>query len=353
MRKMTSNRKIGYLIIFKLLLVLNVSAQIKQESSRFFCSDSLNNIIEDVRNDRYGKISSLLIYKGDYLVSETYFGFSQQSTFHPISSVTKSLTSIAVGVCIDQGLLSSIDIPIHPFFPEFAYIFEGEPWKKSITIRDLLAQTAGYEWDEWTVHYCYAGNPLVVLSQDSSSWLPIILQQPMDTIPGVKFCYNSPCSDLIKTIITRVAGMDFVEFVEENIFQKLDIHEYQWDLYKSNGHPAWGGLSLRTKDMAKIGLLMLNGGLWRGNQVVSKAWIDESTQTKVLAKKKGYGLHWWIDREEGRDNFYFAAGYGDQFVVVDEEKELVIAVNGKNFTDHKWEADCIDLVYRVLDAYNE
>ncbi len=317
----------------------------------FLNVDSIKTIDRDIRNDRYGKVSSLVIFKGAKLVHEKYFGFSQVSTLHPISSVTKSITSIAVGICIDNGFIVTIDEAVHDFFPEYEDIFNANPVKRQITLRHLLAQTAGFDWDEWTPHYSYAGNQLVELSQNPDNWIPLTLSLPMDSLPGAKFTYNSACSDLIKEIICRSTGMDFVDFVDEFILQKLDIQNYHWDIYPGNGNPAWGGLSLTTRDMAKIGMLMQNKGQWRNKQVVSERWVTLSTSKFVETKDIGYGLHWWVEPSEDTSHAFYAAGYGDQYVFVDTEKELVIAINAKNFTDYKWNNDYKHLIKRILNAY--
>ncbi|MDD2279296.1 MAG: serine hydrolase [Bacteroidales bacterium] len=317
----------------------------------FFNTDSIKLIDQDILNDKYGKISSLLVFKGSKLVHEKYFGFSQISTLHPISSVTKSITSIAVGICLDSGLIKSIDVPIHTYFPEYQSIFNADKAKEQITLRHLLGQTAGFNWDEWTIHYSYAGNPLVELSQNPDSWIPIVLSLPMDSTPGTKYTYNSACSDLIKEIVCRSTGMDFVDFIDEQIFKKLDIQHYHWDIYPGNGNPAWGGLSLTTRDMAKIGVLMLNKGQWRNRRVVSEEWVNLSTSKLVEANDIAYGLHWWVTPSDNPSHLFYAAGYGDQYIIVDTNKEVVIAINAKNFSDHKWDDDYKHLIKRILNAY--
>ena len=316
-----------------------------------FCSDTLEDINVDVRNDMYGKISSLIIYYNSRIVYEKYYGFSQSSTLHPISSVTKSITSIAVGVCIDNGIIPTLDVKIEDYFPEYKQIFDKTPLKKEITLRHLLMQTGGFEWDEWTIHYSYAGNPLIEMSQMQQNWIPYILKLPMDSPPGEKFSYNSACSDLIKEIVERSSGMSFKDFVNTHIFKKMSIAPFHWDTYATNGEPAWGGLSLTTRDMAKFGILLLNQGVWAGNRIVSDDWIKQSISPMVTNDTIAYGYHWWIGRQPDSNTLVYAAGYGDQYVYVAPDKGLVVAFNGKNFTDHKWEKNHSDLIKRILMAY--
>jgi CubicO group peptidase (beta-lactamase class C family) len=340
--------------IFLLIVTLNfngVFCMAQQSPSSLFCTKSLESINADIRNDKYGKISSLLIYEGSRLIYENYYGFSQPTTLHPISSVTKSITSIAVGICIDKGYIPSLDVKIIDYFPEFQDLFAKDTLKKVITLRHLLTQTSGFKWDEWDIHYSYAGNPLIDVSQSKTSWNKFVVSLPMDSEPGKKFSYNSLLSELIKEIITRSSGTDFKQFVVENIFKKLSITSYHWDTYPENGVPAWGGLSLSSRDMAKIGILILNEGVWNSTRVVSSEWVRLSTSPLIINKNLQYGLLWWVGSQPDEKSLIFAAGYGDQYVYILPDKGIVIAFNGQNFTAHKWDYNHEDLINNIIKAY--
>jgi CubicO group peptidase (beta-lactamase class C family) len=318
-----------------------------------FSSDSINNLNKDIRNDQYGKISSLIIYHKNRLVSENYFGFTQATTLHQISSVTKSVTSLAVGICIDKGFIPSVDIEIAEYFPEYSRFFVTDPLKSKITLRHLLAQTSGFNWDEWTIHYSYAGNPLIELSHKPVNWIPIILNLPMSSSPGEIFNYNSACSELIKEMVSRSSGLSFKNFVEKYLFDELNISTYYWDSYPENDEPAWGGISLTTRDMAKIGLLVYNGGKWGNKRIISEEWIRKSSMEIAGNESIGYGYHWWIGKQPDGNPLIFAAGYGDQYVYIAPDKNIVVAINAKNFTDHKWDRNNTDLINRIIRAYSK
>jgi hypothetical protein len=339
------------LILFTALVVLGSACYAQRAPRALFNPESLESLDADILKDKYGKISSLIIYHSNRIVLEKYYGFSQASTLHPISSVTKSITSIAVGVCIDKAIIPSLDVKIVDYFPEYKYIFEMDTRKKAITLKHLLNQTSGFLWDEWTIHYSYAGNPLIELSHISKNWIPIILGLPMETNPGEKFSYNSSCSDLIKEIISRSSGMNFKDFVEEYILKKLNISTYNWDTYPLNGEPAWGGLSLTTPDMAKIGILLHNKGKWGAQRIISEDWVNKSTSPNVLVDSIAYGYHWWVGKQPDGQPLIFAAGYGDQYVFIAPDKSIVVAVNARNFTDNKWSKDHNDLISRIINAY--
>ncbi len=321
-----------------------------QPSSKSYTinSDTLASIDRDLRDGLYGKISGLAIYSGAKLIFEKYYGFNSRSTLHPISSVTKSITSLMVGICIDRGLLASVDIPVYHYFPEYRDIFMKDSLKRRITIRHLLNQTAGLRWDEWTTHYSYAGNQLIDITQRDTSWIDVFFRLPTECDPGLEFRYNSLASQVVKEVLCRAAGMDYPVMVDEYLLKPLGINAYHWDQYPLNGVPAWGGISMSTTDMARIGLLVAGKGSINGVRVVSPDWVEQSTRPEVADGIASYGLHWWVGIQPDGAPLIFAAGYGDQYVYIAPDKRIVIAINGQNFTDYKWPKKVNDLVRKVF-----
>lgn len=313
-------------------------------------SDSLNRIDEELRNGDYGKIAGIVILSKSKVIYEKYYGFNSPSTLHPISSVTKSITSLITGICIDKGFLKSIDTPIWKFFPEYRAIFEKDTLKKRITIRNLLNQTTGLQWDEWTTHYSYAGNSLIELSHSNQNWVETTLKLNLEFKPSTKFIYNSGNSQVINEILCKVTNHDFEWLVSNYLFAPLGIKTYYWDSYPINGTPAWGGLSLTTRDMARFGILVCNHGCWNDIQVVSDDWITKSTSIESKNGKADYGLHWWVTNQPNGKPLIYAAGYGDQFIYIDPERRIVIAINGQNFTDYKWPKNIDGLIKTIFDS---
>ncbi|NVO11135.1 MAG: serine hydrolase [Bacteroidales bacterium] len=344
---LAAKRKIIQTIIFFMCISIISSAQ-TVEKSFTINSDTLKRINEYLRNGEYGKISGIVILSKSKILYEQYYGFNNPSTLHPISSVTKSITSLITGICLDKGYLNSIDTPIWRFFPEYKSIFERDTIKKTITIRNLLNQTTGLQWDEWTTHYSYAGNALIELSQSSQNWVEYTLNLNIECKPSVKFSYNSGNSQIIKEILCKVSSHDFEWLVKNYLFEPLGIKDYHWDTYISNGIPAWGGLSLTTRDMARFGTLVCNHGCWNDCQIISNDWLEKSMTVESKNAKVGYGLHWWITTQPDGKPLIYAAGYGDQFIYIAPDKKIVIAINGQNFTDYKWPRSIDNLIQNIF-----
>ncbi len=315
-------------------------------------SSKIVELNEQIRQEHYGKVSGVVVLNmRGKPIFEQYYGFNSRNSLNQISSVTKSITSLALGICIDRGLIPSVDEPIVKYFPEYNKQFNEYPAKKNITLKHLLNQTTGLKWDEWFFPYNYASNSLIALLESKANWIDHFFNLPVDTLAGVRFNYNSLSSQVIAEVVSRVSGMPFNQFVVENIFKPLGIDQYRWDEYPNNPFPAWGGISLTTLDMAKIGLLMLNNGRYRNMQIVSASWINNSiTIHSVYNQSTGYGLHWWVEHQIGEPLMYYAAGYGDQYVFVVPEKEIVIAINAQNFSDYQWPKPVIDIARAIVTS---
>ncbi len=339
------------LVLFLLLINCNINLYSHPvENILRFNKDTLNKISNELRNGDYGKISGIVILSKSKVIFEQYYGFSNTNTLHPISSVTKSVTSLITGICIDKGFIKSIDIPIWTFFPEYKSIFEKDTLKKRITIRNLLNQTTGLLWDEWTTHYSYAGNSLIELSQSNQNWVATTLNLVLECNPSTKFCYNSGCSQVIAEILCKATGHDFEWLVSNFLFSPIGIKTYHWDSYPINGVPAWGGISLSTRDMARFGSLICNGGCLNDIQIVSDSWIEKSTSIESKNGKADYGLHWWVTKQPNGKPLIYAAGYGDQFIYIAPDSKVVVAINGQNFTDYKWPKSIDNLIKSIYSS---
>ena len=291
----------------------------------------------DVPNG-YQNIKSLLIVKDGKLVVEEYYppGDVREQEFKRFApqeqtSATKSVTSILIGIAIDQHLIKSVDETVATFFPEYADSFK-DPDKAKIRIRDLLTMQAGLSWDEWTYPYTDARNTHVQMLR-SKDPIRYVLEQPIVAPQGAKFAYSSGNSIVLGKIISKATGKRVEKFAEQVLFEPLGITDFYWGKYPGEIVQTGGGLFLRPRDMAKIGYLYLKGGRWGDHQIVSENWVKESTKDQVGADKipkaaqaDGYGFQWWLSSfKVGEQDFdsFSARGRGGQFILVVPKLELV------------------------------
>jgi CubicO group peptidase (beta-lactamase class C family) len=302
-------------------------------------SDMIRSMLKKIDTaDGYKNIKSLLIVKDGKLVVEEYYplGDEREQVFkrfapQELTSATKSVTSILIGMVIDQQLIKSIDERVATFFPEYSDIFADRD-KALIRLRDLLTMQAGLSWDEWTYPYTDARNSHVQMLR-SNDPIRYVFEQPVVAPAGTKFAYSSGISIVLGKIISKATGKRVEKFAEQFLFDPLGITDFYWGKYPGEIVQAGGGLFLRPRDMAKIGYLYLNGGRWRGTQIVSENWVEESTKDQVgaiqipkVAEADGYGYQWWISSfkvDEQSFESFSARGRGGQFILVIPKLQIV------------------------------
>jgi CubicO group peptidase (beta-lactamase class C family) len=296
------------------------------DSEKIF--ELMRNILNG--NEAVQNVHSVLVVKNGKLVLDEYFYGNHRNGLHPIASDTKSVTSILVGIAVDMKMIHDLNQMLYEIFPEY----KSTPWidqKYQITLKHALTMTGGLDWDESTHPYWDERNSSFKMER-SGNWIEYILDRETKESPGKKFTYNSGLSILLGEIIRKSTGMYADKFAEKYFFGPLGISEYDWYRHSNGTIQTGGGLRLRPRDMAKIGYMMLKNGNWKGKQIVSQKWAQESTKAQVSAGRYGYGYQWWrgktIANNQIIDSFW-AWGLGGQFIFVFPAMDLVVVFNGK------------------------
>ncbi|MBI5630503.1 MAG: beta-lactamase family protein [Elusimicrobia bacterium] len=186
-------------------------------------------------------------------------------------SATKSVASLAVGLLIDDGLIQSLDQPVSDFVSQWK---EGE--KSKITIRMLLNHTSGLD--------------------THGRGVPYALNAPLVYPPGTAFVYNNPAVDLLGVVIEKASGVRADLYIARRLFEPLGIADWDW-AKDSAGNPLIAGeLQIRPADLAKIGQMVLDGGVWNGRHVLSKSWLERSVEASQPFDPT-CGLLWWRDAQ--------------------------------------------------------
>jgi CubicO group peptidase (beta-lactamase class C family) len=287
----------------------------------------LEALVRDVRNGGYDNLHSVLVVKDGKLVLEEYVhGYNWRRT-NGVASVTKSVTSILIGIAIEQGAIAGTDQSLADLFPAYADLINADPAKRDVKLWHILTMTSGFEWDEETYPYGHPRNDCERMKY-SADPVRFVLERPIVHQPGTHFQYSGANSMLLSAIIKGKTGIDADAFAQQHLFEPLGISSYRWGRYANGLTDTDGGLSLRARDMVKIGLLLLNGGEWDGKQIVSSSWVEESTRGYVAASAGAeYGYQWWrTDVPVGLRGVdtYFASGFGGQQINIFPELGLVV-----------------------------
>ena len=277
----------------------------------------LDALVDDIRTERYA-IDNVTVVKDGSLVLDEYFSEYDQGSMHIIHSCTKSITATLIGIAIDQGFIESIDQPVLDFF--LRQTIENTDGRKSaMTLRDLLTMSSGFS--------CRDSEAVLDEMRASSDWTQHMLDHIMGYTPGSRFEYCSGNSHLLSAILQQVTGMSAFAFARENLFEPLGITDVYWPASMDGVTHGWGDMHLTPHDMARIGYLYLNDGIWDGVQIVSSVWVNEATTAQLSTSRgadidgytESYGYQWWVDEQ-----YYAAIGRDGQFIYVVPDLDMVV-----------------------------
>lgn len=279
---------------------------------------------------RHGKLVMERYYKGtDYRPLK---GTSDVVEFgptvkHGVFSISKSVSSLLVGIAQGEGKLPDLDAPLTDHLPA-TYADLRTPDNARIGIRDLLTMSSGLDWNERPPY----GDPQNAALQMMRAPDPyrFVLRQRAAFKPGTTFNYSSGDTELLGLVLANGIGQSIDDYARDKLFGPLGITDVDWVKMPNSGQPfAAAGLRLRPRDVAKLGQLLLTDGQWNGRQVVPKGWVAESTKPRLKGYGYFYGYQWWLGRtfSSGRDMHWTAGfGYGGQRLFVQPDLGLVVAV---------------------------
>lgn len=317
--------------------------------------------LENKIQNEYSNIAGIAVLKDGKTLYENYFNDCTAANRIHVFSVTKSIISILIGIAIDKGCIQSLDQKVLDYFPDYT-IKKREKTIQNITLRNLLTMTAPYK---------YKFNPYTKYFT-SSDWVKFSL----DLLGGKnqigEFKYAPIIGpDILSGILVKATGQSVFDFAKENLFSPLGItveknvtfhsKEEQLAFYKTADISGWvadptgvntagWGLTLSPMDMAKIGQLYLNGGIWNGKQLVSKKWIDDSTKEHSRWKKNDlrYGYLWWIIDEE--EHSFAALGDGGNAIYINPKNNMVVSITSLFIPKVK---DRIELIKKYIEPIFE
>lgn len=309
--------------------------------------------VGEILKGTYGNTHSLLIFRKGILVFEEYFTGDDvergvgpvgvvkhtRDTLHDMRSVTKSVVGAAVLIAHSQGKIKSLDQPIFEFFPEYSKYAEGD--KKNITIKHVLSMTSGLDWNE-RISYADPTNSEIQMNNAPDS-IEYVLSQKLLEKPGTVFNYGGGMTQVLASLIKKSTGMDADVFTEKHLFAPLGITKYKWVKTKSGDPSAASGLRLRSRDMAKIGMMMMNKGKWNGSRIIPAKLVEEAMTEHIKLElqgetkegdREGYGFQVWrpsfLVNGEPVTLIEFA-GNGGQKVQIDSANQLMVVVTAGDY----------------------
>ena len=277
--------------------------------------------------------------------------FYQGREIHSLQSVTKSVTATLIGIAIQLGEIPGVETPVFELLSD--YDLSGlDPRVRDATLEDLLTMRLGIEWHENDRPLDDTNTTLQL--EKSDDWVAFTLAQPADSDPGEKWNYNSGGSHLMSAIILQATGRTVAEYAEAYLFGPLGIRDYHWKRDPQGLPDTEGGLYLAAEDLARIGVLYLQDGVWEGERLLPEGWVAAATHRQVddIAPDNpnwnwGYGYQWWRLDASGLD-VWAGLGFGGQNLIVVPDRGLVGVINSWNVFGRS-----IPLVIPFIDAMIE
>jgi CubicO group peptidase (beta-lactamase class C family) len=291
-------------------------------------------------------ISAILVMRHGQPVLEQYWNGYDQDTLHDIRSATKSITSLLVGMAIDQHALGGVDDTVAQWL---GTDYPGAPvLSRGLVLENLLTMQSGLACNDWDG--ASPGNEEHMYG--AQDWVQFWLGLAQAAPPGSVESYCTGNAVALGHILSNATRQSVQDFAQANLFGPLAITSARWNTYDGNRADTGGHMHMRPRDMIKIGQLALQRGQWNGAQLVSGAWIDAlSTQHGAFdaSPADGYGYLWWHSTEQWKTpvDMFYANGAGGQFIFVVPQLDLVAVMTGENYN----ETTKIDDAYRLMGAY--
>ncbi|WP_175718227.1 serine hydrolase domain-containing protein [Burkholderia anthina] len=287
-------------------------------------------------------VYSLLVVKDGKLIFERYGANASRDSTYELYSVTKAVTSLVAGILVDQGAVR-LDEPVAARLAAWRPDLGGAlADKRDIAFKHVLSMSSGLHYD-----FSPKDDPIYYTAPDR---LKLAVSAAPRVAPGTAFEYTDVNPILASALLSAAAGEPVERYAQTHLFAPLDMKRAAWERADRTGLVSAGwGLRLRAIDMAKIGMLVLDGGRWQGRQVVPQAWIAQMTTPRVSPH---FGYYWWINNIVESEPEFDAMGFKGQFITVLPKRNTVIVMTGVLPVDGGLrDAENVKLFRRMVNGY--
>jgi CubicO group peptidase (beta-lactamase class C family) len=254
--------------------------------SQGISSSHIAHFLEKLHRDRTLNMHSLLLLRNGKMVTEVSFGSQDVRIPKMTFSACKSITALAIGMLIDEGTLS-LDTHVVDIFPDKTTPVTRLRYKE-LTVEHLLTMTSGVPFNE-------------AECMTQSDWLRSFFGGMPNARPGKTFAYNSLNTYVLAAIVVRVTGQSLTDYLRPRLWEPLGITDLFWETCPEGIEKGGWGLYIAAEDMAKIGQLVLQQGLWKGKQLISQEWLEKAASFKKKVPEEygdfDYGFHIWVGRK--------------------------------------------------------
>ena len=271
-------------------------------------------------------LRSVVVVRNGTLIAERYYHGTAATDLLPVNSITKSVSSLLLGLALAQGRIDGLSQTVAALLPEDAAKAPGSA-AGTVTLEQILTGTTGLDFD------FVAQLGALFRAPDP---VQFALALPRDGRAQPDWRYNDAAVGLIAPILRRATGLSLDAFAKETLFAALGIERAEWVPDRPGNARSYAGLRLRTRDVAKIAWTMADGGKWRGAQALPAAWVEQSLRPRVPVdwevwpvEQLKYGYLWFTGMMKGRP-IAWGWGYGAQFALLVPSLRLAVATACRN-----------------------
>lgn len=296
-------------------------------------SRHIQGFLEELAKGRELYSQDVMILRGGNVVCEAAFGSQDLRAAQYTFSACKSVVSLAVGMLADDGVLSLHD--------EVAQLFDETGSSslhrrlKGMTVEDLLTMRSGVLFTE-------------AEALTETDWVRRFLSAAPKGEPGTEFAYNSLNTYMLAAIVCKKTGGTLMDFLRERLFAPMGITNVHWEVCPKGIEKGGWGLYIPTEDLAKLGQLVMDGGLWNGERLISKAYLDAALAAHAIPPEEtgdfNYGYQIWVGRHE---NTFLFNGMLGQNVLGFRDSGILIVTHAGADTDFQ-ESRYFEIVSRYF-----
>jgi len=306
----------------------------------------------------YSQTTGMVVLHEDEILYESYRLGDSADSRHISWSVAKSFVSALVGIALGEGRFASIETPVTRYLPQLT----GSGYD-GVRIKDVLQMSSGVGFNEDYGDFNSDINRFGRAVAFGTPMVDFAVTLKRQRTPGTYQHYVSIDTQILGMLLRQVTGQSIAKYLESRLWRPVGMeYDAYWLLDSSGMEVALGGLNAALRDYARFGLLYLNGGNWRGTQIVPAQWVADSTRpdaphlmpgknNPASSTSWGYGYQWWIPDPPQGD--FLAAGIYNQYIYVNPAARVVIAKNSANFRYTRERQESKDLhvaMFRAIAA---